>query len=60
MVDHCVDSLGSLTQRHGVKVVKVVGHKNILAPSRMNNTIVCFFEHGRESQLCSGKKSCIL
>lgn len=50
-----VDSLGSLTRRHGVKVVaaasvedcilaigEVVGHKSILAASRMSNAVVCF------------------
>lgn len=50
-----VDSFGSLTRRHGVKVVaaasvedcilaigEVVGHKSILAASRMSNAVVCF------------------
>lgn len=50
-----VDPLGSLTRRHGVKVTaaasvedcilaigEVVGHKSILAASRMSNAFVCF------------------
>lgn len=50
-----VDSVGSLTRRHRVKVVaaasvedcilaigEVVGHKSILVASRMSNAVVCF------------------
>lgn len=55
MATQGADALGFLTRRHGVKVEsvvsvedcilaigEVVGHKNVLAASRMSNAVVCF------------------